>query len=114
MSKFNLKELGVSYTVLDKTADQASTMRVIDFVELKAIVGEYVGSNYTNLTPHISEVLKTLSGFVKSPNEISWYAAKKEDFELSRAIIQARQEKNTIVIVELLPTDDIDNPFDLS
>jgi hypothetical protein len=114
MSKFNLRELGVVYTVLDKTADKASNMRVIDFVELQAAIGEFVGPDFLNVTPHVEQRLKALSGFVKSPYDVSWYAATREDFELSRAIMQARYEKNEIVIVEVLPSQELDTPFNLS
>jgi hypothetical protein len=111
MGKFNLNELGVSYTILDKGTEQSSTMRVIDFTELKAIVGEFVGADYSRVELHIKEVLKYLDGFVRSPYDISWYAAKKEEFELSRAIMQARHEGNMVVVVEILPSDEVDNAY---
>jgi hypothetical protein len=110
MEKINLNGLGVCYTVLDKSSEQSSTMRVIDFTELKAIVGE-VGTDYNHVGLHLKEIIKYLDGFIRSPYDISWYAAKKEEFELSRAIIQARQEGNTVVIVEILPSDELDNAF---
>lgn len=114
MEKFNLKGLGVSYTVLDKSSEQSSTIKVIDFTELKSVVGEYVGTDYANIHMHLKEILKYLDGFIRSPYDISWYAAKKEEFELSRAIIQAKHEGNSVIIVEILPSVELDVAFEES
>jgi len=111
MEKFNLKKLGVNYTVLDQDTQETETICVISSEEIRSVVGEYVGTDYTNIGPHIQEVLKGFKGFARSPYHITWYAATSENFELSQAIIAARREKNQIVITEILPSEELDNGF---
>ena len=111
MEKFNLKKLGVNYTVLDQDTQETETICVVSSEDLRQVIGEYVGSDYSRIGPHIKEVLKGFKGFARSPYHITWYAAKQEDFELSKAIIAARKEKNQIVITEILPSEEVDNGF---
>lgn len=111
MEKFNLKQLGVNYTVLDQDTQETETICVVSSDELKSVVGEYVGTDYTNIEPHINEVLKGFKGFALSPYHITWYAATQETFELSKAIIAARREGNQIVITEILPSEELDTGF---
>ena len=109
MEKFNLKKLGVNYTVLDQDTQETETITVINSDDLKQVIGEFVGTDYTNIGLHIQEVLKGFRGFARSPYHITWYAAKQDEFELSKAIIAARREGNIIVITEILPDVDVDN-----
>ena len=109
MEKFNLKKLGVNYTVLDQDTQETETITVINSDDLRQVIGEFVGSDYTNIGLHIQEVLKGFKGFARSPYHITWYAAKQDEFELSNAIIAARREGNIIVITEILPDVDVDN-----
>lgn len=111
MEKFNLKQLGVNYTVLDQDTQETETICVVSSEDLKQVIGEYIGADYTNIGPHIKEVLKGFSGFVRSPYHITWYAARQEDFELSNAIIAARRDQNTIVVTEVLPPEELDTGY---
>lgn len=111
MEKFNLKTLGVNYTVLDQDTQETETICVVGSDELQHVIGEYVGVDYAGDTPHIKEILKGFKGFARSPYHITWYAAKQEEFDLSHAIIAARKEKNQIVITEILPEDELDKGF---
>jgi hypothetical protein len=108
MEKFDLKDIGIIYTVLDKDTEETCQVRVIDYAELKLVVGEFVNDSYKSLGSHMKEVLKNFKGFANSPYAITWYCVPKDAFELSHAIIQARREGNSIVVVEVLPTEDID------
>ena len=111
MDKFNLKELGVNYTVLDQDTQETETICVINSDDLRQVIGEYVGTDYTKVGLHIKEILKGFKGFARSPYHITWYASKQENFELSQAIIAARREKNQIVITEILPEEEVDTGF---
>lgn len=103
MNKIDLRELGTNFTVLNRQTNETSHIRVIDYADLKSVVGEYVGADYKNLRQHIELILRGFHGFIRSPYDITWYAARKDQFELAEAIIQADAEKNKIVIVEVLP-----------
>jgi hypothetical protein len=111
MEKFNLKELGVNYTVLDQDTQETETICVINSDDLRQVIGEYVGTDYTKVGLHIKEILKGFKGFARSPYHITWYTARQENFELSQAIIAARREKNQIVITEILPEIEVDTGF---
>lgn len=113
MNKIDLRELGTKYTVLNRQTNATSHVRVIDYADLKQIIGEYVGADYKNLRQHIELMLKGFQGFIRSPYEITWYAARKENFELAEAIMQADAENNKIVIVEILPetTEELDTGY---
>lgn len=111
MEKYNLKNLGVNYTVLDQETQETETICVISSEDIMHVIGEYVGTDYSNLTLHMEEVLKGFTGFARSPYHITWYSATQEEFELSKAIIAARREKNRIVITEVLPAEELDNVY---
>ena len=113
MDKFNLKELGVNYTVYDQDTNATETIRVVNSDELRTTIGEYVGSNYANIGPHIQEILKGFKGFAPSPYHITWYATTETDHEslLRGAITCARREGNRIVVTEILPEEELDNGF---
>lgn len=106
--KFNLENIGTNYTILDKDTKQTNRIRVIEATELYTIIGEYTGNEYHYTAYHAKELLKGFRGFVRSPHHISWYAAIESEFDLTRAITQARMEKNDILIVERLPNDSLD------
>ena len=106
MEKFNLKSIGTNYTILDKDTQDTDTIRVIDANELYAAIGTYTGNSYTFINTHLIELLKSFSGFVRSPYDISWYSAPESSFMLQHAIYQARVEGNNIVVMELLPEKD--------
>ena len=111
MEKFNLKQLGVNYTVLDQDTQETETICVVSSDDLKSVIGECVGTDYSKSEHHIRELLKRFKGFAPSPYHISWYAATQKDFELSQAIIAARREKNKVVITEILPEEEVDTGF---
>lgn len=102
MDKFDLRNLGVKYTVLDKDTQQTELFSVIDADDLKSLIGEYSMSQYDHATPYIKDTIKRFTGFAKSPFHISWYSAPREEFDLSKAIIMARKEGNNIVVTEIL------------
>ena len=106
--KFNLESIGTNYTILDKDTKQTDSIRVIEAAELYTIIGEYTGNDYRYSVYHTEELLKGFRGFVQSPHHVSWYAAIEGEFDLTRAISQARMEKNHILIIEKLPNDSVD------
>lgn len=106
--KFNLNSIGTNYTILDKDTKQTDSIRVIEAEELYAIIGEFTGNDYRYAVYHTEELLKGFRGFVRSPHHISWYSAVEAEFDLTRAIAQARMEKNHILIIEKLPDDSVD------
>ena len=110
MEKFNLRSIGTNYTILDKDTQQTDSIRVIDANELYGAIGSYVGNNYTYINAHLGELLKSFSGFTGCPYSISWYSSTEKNFVLSNAIVQARQESNKIVVMELLPEIEVDIP----
>ena len=103
MNRIDLRELGTSFTVLNRQTNETKHIRVIDYADLKAVVGEYVGVDYKNLRQHIELIIRGFHGFIRSPYDVTWYAARKDTFELAEAIVQADAENNKIVIVEVLP-----------
>jgi len=103
MNKINLKEIGTKYTVLNRQTKETTQVRIIDYADLQSLIGEFVGTDYSNLSKHIEVLLRGFQGFIQSPYEITWYASTKDKFELSEAIIKADAEGNSIVIVEILP-----------
>lgn len=113
MNKIDLRELGTNFTVLNRQTNETSHVRVIDYADLKAMVGEYAGTDYRNLRQHIESILRGLYGFIRSPYDVTWYAARKDKFELSEAIMQADAEKNKLVIIEVLPEpeEELDTNF---
>lgn len=113
MNKIDLRELGTKYTVLNRQTNETSHVRVIDYADLKAVIGEFVSTDYRHLSKHIEVLLRGFHGFINSPYEVTWYAARKDKFELAEAIIQADAENNKIVIVEILPdfTEELDTGF---
>lgn len=113
MNKINLTELGTKYTVLNRQTNETTQIRVIDYADLKSVIGEFVGQDYRHLSKHIEAILKGFHGFVRSPYEVTWYAATRDKFELSEAIIQADAENNKIVIAEILPdsSEELDTGF---
>lgn len=112
--KFNLKAIGINYTILDKDTQETDSIRVIEADELYAAIGQFTGTDYTYINSHIAELLKSFCGFVYSPYYISWYSATERHFDLSHAIVQARKEGNNIVVIERLPDDTIDKPPKIS
>lgn len=108
MEKFNLKNLGVNYTVLDQDTQKTDVICVINSDELRAVIGD-VGLDEEN----VKQLLKGLKGFVRTPYDITWYAARRSDFELSSAIIRARKEGNSIVVTEVLPDYEPDVGFNI-
>ena len=80
MEKFNLKKLGVNYTVLDQDTQETETICVISSEEIRSVVGEYVGTDYTNIGPHIQEVLKGFKGDLgrRSKQVLSYRRVKRE------------------------------------
>lgn len=108
MEKFNLKNLGVNYTVLDQDTQKTDVICVISSEELKAVIGDVDTSEES-----IKQLIKGLKGFVRTPYDITWYAARRGDFELSTAIIRARKEGNTIVVTEVLPDYEPDVGFNI-
>ena len=113
MEKFNLRNLGVNYTVLDQDTQETETICVVSSEELKSIVGEFVGTDYTKVGPHIAELLKGFKGFAPSPYHITWYATKDDNHEhmLRGAISAARREGNKVVVTEILPSEELDTGF---
>jgi hypothetical protein len=113
MDKINLTELGTKYTVLNRQTNETSQIRVIDYADLKSVIGEFVGQDYKHLGKHIEVILRGFHGFIHSPYEVTWYAATRDKFELSEAIVQADAENNKVVIVEILPdsTEELDTGF---
>lgn len=111
MEKFNLKQLGINYTVLDRDTQQSEMICVINSEELRAVIGEYIGNDYSNTDLHMKELLKGFKGFAPSPYHITWYVAKESDYQLRDAIQAARKEKNTIIITEILPDKELDTGF---
>lgn len=113
MEKFNLRNLGVNYTVLDQDTQETETICVVSSDELRSVVGEFVGTDYTNIGPHLNEVLKGFKGFAPSPYHITWYATRETDHDaiLRGAIGAARREKNKLVITENLPQEELDTGF---
>lgn len=109
MEKFNLKNLGVNYTVLDQDTQKTDVICVINSDELQAVIGDYDLSENS-----IRQLLKGLKGFVRTPYDVTWYAARSSEFDLSTAILRARKEGNSIVITELLPDYETDTGFDVS
>jgi len=113
MNKFDLRELGTNYTVLNRQTNKTSNIRVIDYLDLKAAIGEFVGVEFKNLSTHAEVLLRGFHGFIKSPYDVTWYAASKDKFDLADAIVQADAENNDIVIVEILPDfeEELDTGF---
>ena len=113
MEKFNLKHLGVAYTVLDQDTNETETIRVVNYEELRTVVGEFVGTDYTKIGPHLTELLKGFKGFAPTPYHITWFATTETDHEtvLRGAISSARKEKNKLVVTEILPQEELDNGF---
>ncbi len=113
MEKFNLRNLGVNYTVLDQDTQETETINVISSDELKAIVGEFVGEDYTTVSRHLPELLKGFKGFAPSPYHITWYATRETNHEnmLRGAISAARREGNRLVVTEILPSEELDTGF---
>lgn len=107
MEKFNLKNLGVNYTVLDQDTQKTDVICVITSDELRAVIGDHIQAEEIQ----IKEVLRGLKGFVRSPYDITWYTAVKEDFDLSHAIIRAKKDGNRIVVTEILPDIEPDGGF---
>ena len=103
MEKFDFGTIGTNYTILDKETNDTSSIRVIEAPELYAAIGTYTGTNYTYLNAHLGELLKGFRGFVRSPCDVSWYSAPETTYALSNAIIHARREGNSIVVMEKLP-----------
>ena len=108
MDKFNFNNIGTNYTILDKDTKQTDSIRVIDAVELFAVIGEYNSSDYSYTTYHIAELLKGFRNFVRSPHHISWYSAYESEFDLSMAIMQAKKEGNNILVTEILQEIGVD------
>lgn len=108
MEKFDFDTIGTNYTIFDKETNDTSSIRVIDANELYAAIGTYTGTNYTYLNAHLGELLKGFRGFVHSPCDISWYSAPENTYSLTNAIIQARREANSIVVMEILPNIELD------
>lgn len=102
MEKFNFNNIGTNYTILDKDTKETDSIRVIDATELYAVIGEYKSTDYTYTGYHIAELLKGFSNFVRSPHHITWYSAYEKDFDLSSAILQAKRERNNILVTEVL------------
>lgn len=113
MNKIDLRELGTNYTVLNRQTNKTSHVRVIDYLDLKAAIGEFLGTDYRNLSNHLEILLRGFHGFIRSPYDVTWYAASKDKFELADAIVQADAENNDIVIVEILPdfAEELDTGF---
>ena len=108
MEKFDFKTVGTNYTILDQDTNETSSIRVVDANELFAAIGSYTSSNYTYINSHLTELLKSFSGFVRSPWDVSWYSAPENTFAVTNAIIQARREGNGTVIMEILPNIELD------
>lgn len=113
MNRINLEELGTSFTVFNRQTNETTHIRVIEYADLKTAIGEYIGSDYKNIKVHIEAILRRCVGFVKSPYDVTWYAARKDEFELAEAIMQADAEQNKIVVVEVLPEpeEELDTNF---
>jgi len=113
MNKINLNGLGTKYTVLNRNTKETMQVRVIDYADLRAAIGEFIGTDYRDLHHHMQVILHGFRGFVQSPYDISWYAATQDKFDISEAIIRADAEKNSIVVVEILPNpeEELDNGF---
>ena len=108
MDKFNFNNIGTNYTILDKDTKETDSIRVIDAVELFAVIGEYNSTDYSYTTYHIAELLKGFRNFVRSPHHISWYSAYEAEFDLSAAILQAKREGNNILVTEILQEIGVD------
>ena len=108
MDKFNFNNIGTNYTILDKDTKETDSIRVIDAVELFAVIGEYNSTDYSYTTYHIAELLKGFRNFVHSPHHISWYSAYEAEFDLSTAILQAKREGNKILVTEILQEIGVD------
>lgn len=114
MSKFNLKSLGINYTVLDQDTQETETICVINCDELQSVMGEYIGADYQNLDLHTKDILNGFKGFARSPYHITWYSVVEGEFDLSKAIMAARRENNTIVVAEILPAKELDTGLKIS
>ena len=114
MDKLDLRTIGTNYTILDRDTNNSSSIQVIDASELYAAIGTYTGASYTYVNAHLAELLKRFQGFARSPCDVSWYSAPESTFGLSNAIIQARREGNEIVVMEILPNKELDNPARIS
>lgn len=112
--KINLNQLGVIYTVLNKDTEEVSKIRVIDSREIYQIVRKVKSQQGIPHKKEMKEALSGLTGFVKSPFHVTWYAATQDTYKVENAVSAAKKEGNKTVIIELLPDLELDTGYNIS
>lgn len=101
----DLNDIGKVYKVLQSSSGKKSEMQVILYEQILEALGTYDPNHFPNFKEYMEECTSVMEGFVSSPHQITWYARKKEDIEMTEAISLAIREGNKRVVIETLPED---------
>lgn len=98
----NLAKLGTSYTLHQATTNETSIIHVVLFDDIKDKIGmpSFVSVNQYQRVHNAS--LKKTNPLTRSYYNVSWHVSSEEDFDLSAVVTKCKQEKNDIVIVEII------------
>ncbi len=102
--KFDLRQLYNSYVVNNTASNEQKTISVVEYGMLLEIINQ---QEETMQGETGEDLVAEFSGFVQSPFHVSWYAMPINEFKLESAIAQAINEKNDIVITQILPVRDL-------
>jgi len=98
----NLARLGTSYTLHQANTNETSIIHVVLFDDIKDKVDmpSFVSvSQYQRV--HNASLRKT-SSLTRAYYNVSWHVTEEEDFDLTAVVAKCKQEKNDIVIVEII------------
>ena len=108
--KIKINELGIKYTVLNRETGRVVEIRVIDSNVLYDLTEELVELCIAD-KKIVKEFLKQLGGLYKSPYLISWYTSVESRYRVEDAVIQARNEGNSVVVIEVIPEGQADQGY---
>lgn len=111
--KIDLSKLGVCYTVLTKSSAEMSKVRVIDCEELYCLTDE-VAPLRKGAAGRAKKAIAKVTGFYKSPYQITWYTTTEENYSVQEAVAMAKAEGNEVVVVEIVPDCKLDTGFEMS
>ena len=108
----NLEELGTNYNVVTEDKRLIKTVKVIHYTDILESIGIYGEEEHGNFGSYIEQSKQKLSGFVEDPLSVYWHVTSQAKYELSDVIDTSVLEGYDYVIVEIIPEELIDNPWE--